>query len=152
MTTQGQTVVRIQKLNGKFTSQKNLQIYILNYMAGDARPDISLDTINENYLHTVGLKENGVYLCTWEQIGTRVNPNTGEELPRFAMRFSEIDQTNPLAFAVQLKQFEDVFGNQKSVEEARRSKYRTVTSSTTFKQAESLLVAETPADGEEDLF
>lgn len=147
MTNQGQTVVQIVKFPGKFTSQKGLQIYGLTYLAGDARPDISLDTVNENYLHTVGLVENSVYLCTWEQIGTRANPNTGEELPRFAMRFSQIDNSNPLTFAIQLKQFEQVFGNNKATEEARRSKFRKAASVVKMSQ-----VNETVTAGDEDDF
>lgn len=136
MSQQGQTIVNVVKLKGRFTAQKNLQVYLLAYVAGDARPDISLDTTNENYLQTVGLKEGENYLMTWEEIGTRANPSTGEELPRYVSKFKHVDSSNPIQFALQLKQFEQVFGNNKGVEEARRSKYRN--NSTTFAEAEAV--------------
>ena len=136
---QGQTIVNVVKLPGKFTAQKNLQQYLLAYVAGDARPDISLDTTNENYLQTVGLKEKETYLMSWEQIGTRVNPNSGEELPRYASTFKHIPSTDPIEYALSIKKFEQVFGNNKAVEEARRSKYRT--GNTTFAQAEQVVTA-----------
>lgn len=124
MAQQGQTIVNVVKLPGRFTAQKNLQQYLLAYVSGDARPDVSLDTTNENYLQTVGLTERETYLMTWEQIGTRANPNTGEELPRYAVTFKHIPSTDPIDYALNLKKFEQVFGNNKAVEEARRSKFR----------------------------
>lgn len=125
----GTTVVTVNKLPGIYTRVKNLQVYILSYVTGDARPDISLDTVNVNYMASAGLKEGNTYVCNWEEIGTRVNPETKEQLPRFTMRFAEVSATDPLERAIKLKQFEQVFGNHQQEEEARRSKFRNASNS-----------------------
>ena len=135
MSNSGTTIVSIRKTDAT-TRVKHIPVYSLDYVAGDARPHISLQSTNENYLLKADLEAGKTYICNWEQIGVNVNPNTGEETPKFAMRFEICDTSDPLAWAISLRKFRDAFGDNKEVEAKQRAKFRKNTGEVETQQQE----------------
>lgn len=123
MANSGQTVVTVKKLNNKFTRVNNYQLYILQYEAGEARPHISLDTVNSQFLKAAGLVEDQTYVMFWKEIGTTPSPNGGDT-PKFRMDFKLVDTSNAIDWIIQLKKLEGVYGNQSGEEQLRREKFR----------------------------
>lgn len=118
----GVTLVSIRKTD-RVTRVNNIPVYSLDYIAGDQRPHISIQGVNENYLNKVGLKTDQKYLCTWTQLEDTTNPNTGEAVNRYAMQF-ELVNLDPISLAIKVKEMHKVFGDNKQAEAEERARYR----------------------------
>jgi hypothetical protein len=127
MATSGSTVVKIRKTN--FTTRVNkFPVFSLDYVAGDARQDINLTSINSQYLNKVKDQDNNplqdgrTYLVNWKFIGVR--KFEGKTQDRYAMEFSFVNTSDPIELAMKIKKFKEVFGDNAQVEESYRAQFR----------------------------
>lgn len=125
----GVTLVSVRKTD-RVTRVNSIPVYSLDYIAGDQRPHISIQGVNENYLNKVGLKPGEKYLCTWTQLEDTTNPNTGEEVSRYAMQF-ELIVLDPISLAIKVKEMHKVYGDNKQKEADERARYRSTAVSET---------------------